>query len=217
MPSISVENYLKVIYGLETRFGRAKNKLIADDLMVSLPSVTSKLRALAADGLVDYEAYKGAKLTDAGRFIALKVIRKHRLIEMFLVETLGFGWDEVHLEAEALEHAVSDTVAARIEAFLGHPKTDPHGDPIPSADGQITMEEAQPLNEFQANARVRVTRVLDQSPDVLRHLTQVGLTLSTAIEVTDVLPFDGQMTLKIGNSHIQVSRMLASRLLVTEI
>ena len=217
MPSISVENYLKVIYTLETREGRAKNKRIAEALEVRLPSVTSKLKSLAADGLVDYEPYKGAKLTSQGTALALKVIRKHRLIEMFLVETLGFGWDEVHPEAELLEHAVSDTVAARIEAFLDYPKTDPHGDPIPSAEGEIAFQDAQPLSEFKPTSVVRVTRVLDQSPDVLRYLTEVGLTLTAVLEVDSVLPFDGQMTLKTGDETLQISRILASKLLVTRI
>lgn len=217
MPSISVENYLKVIYALEIREGRAKNKRIAEELEVSLPSVTSKLQSLASDGLVDYQAYKGAKLTSEGSVIALKVIRKHRLIEMFLVETLGFGWDEVHPEAELLEHAVSDTVAARIEAFLNYPKTDPHGDPIPTADGEIAIQDAQPLSEFEPTSVVRVTRVIDQAPDVLRYLTQVGLTPAAVVQVEEVLSFDGQMTLEIGDETLQISRILASKLLVTKI
>lgn len=215
MPTTSVENYLKAIYHLQTRHGKVKTKDIAARLDVSLPSVSSMLQSLAGEGLVQHKPYKGAKLTDDGVIAALQVIRKHRLIEMFLVETLGFSWDEVHAEAELLEHAVSDKLAQRVDDFLGNPQFDPHGDPIPTADGQVFHRDAIPLNEAQPPDKFRITRVLDQQPDVLRHLTKLGLTPNAGIEVLEVLPFDGQMTLRVDDSEATISRTLASRLLVT--
>ena len=215
MPTVSVENYLKTIYHLQTRNPKVKTKDIAALLEVSLPSVSSMLQSLAAEGLVEHEPYRGATLTAAGRRAALAVIRKHRLIEMFLVETLGFSWDEVHAEAKQLEHSVSDKLAQRIDDFLGNPQFDPHGDPIPTAEGEVFHRESIPLNEAQAPQRFRLARVLDQEPDVLRHLTRLGLIPDTAIQVVEVLPFDGQMTLLIDDVEATVSRTLASRLLVT--
>lgn len=215
MPTISVENYLKAIYHLQTRHGRVKTKAIATALDVSLPSVSSMLQSLAESGLVEHEPYRGATLSANGRKMALGVIRKHRLIEMFLVETLDYSWDEVHAEAEQLEHAISDQLAQRIDDFLGNPQFDPHGDPIPTADGEVFHRDAIPLNEAEPPNHFKLTRVLDQAPDVLRHLTKLGLTPETDIQVIDVLPFDGQMTLRIEENEATVSRTLASRLLVT--
>lgn len=215
MPTISVENYLKAIYHLETRHDRVKTKDIAARLDVSLPSVSSMLQSLAADGLVVHQPYRGATLTERGSRMALSVIRKHRLIEMFLVETLDFSWDEVHAEAEQLEHAISDKVAQRIDEFLGRPQFDPHGDPIPTADGEVFHREAIPLNEAEPPHQFRVARVLDQSPDVLRHLTRLGLTPNATLQVVEVLPIDGQMTLRIDDNEATVSQTIASRLLVT--
>lgn len=215
MPTISAENYLKAIYHLQRRHTKVKTKDIADRLDVSQPSVSSMLQSLSSEGLVEHKPYKGTRLTDAGERAALMVIRKHRLIEMFLVETLGYSWDEVHDEAEQLEHSVSDDLAQRIDDFLGNPQFDPHGDPIPTADGQVFHRDSMPLAEAEPAARVRITRVLDQQPDVLRHLTKLGLTPNAEIEVVEVLPFDGQMTLRVSDSQATISRTLASRLLVT--
>ena len=215
MPTVSAENYLKAIYHLQRMHTKVKTKDIADRLDVSQPSVSSMLQSLAADGLVEHKPYKGTRLTDRGVKTALTVIRKHRLIEMFLVETLGFSWDEVHDEAEQLEHSVSDMLAQRIDDFLGNPQFDPHGDPIPTADGQVFHRDSIPLHEADPGVRLRIARVLDQQPDVLRHLTKLGLTPNAEIEVVEVLPFDGQMTLRVDHGQATISRTLASRLLVT--
>ncbi len=218
MPTTSVENYLKAVYHLQSQHDeRVKTKEIAERLDISLPSVTSMLKSLSDEGLVDYVPYRGVRLTERGAKAALRVIRSHRLIEVFLVQTLGFSWDEVHDEAERLEHAVSDLLMARIDEFLGHPKFDPHGDPIPTADGEIFRPEAMPLSDAAVGARYRVERVLDQEPAVLRYLDQIGLTPSETFQVVDVLSFDGQMFLDIGGEPASISRSLASRLLVNEI
>lgn len=216
MPSVSVENYLKAIYHLELRSDRVKTKELADALEVSLPSITSMLKTMAADGLVEYQPYKGARLTNEGLEQALKVIRKHRLVEMFLVETLGFTWDEVHAEAEQLEHAVSDLLAERISVYLGDPRFDPHGDPIPTAQGVVHKMESMPLSTAMPGFQGEVVRVLDQNPEVLRHLTKVGLTPSSDFRVLSVQEFDGQMQLEIADSIRDISAVLASRLMVTE-
>lgn len=218
MPSPSVENYLKSVYHLQGQGDeRVKTKQLADRLDVSHSSVTSMLKNLSETGLVDYRPYKGALLTDEGVHAALKVIRNHRLIEIFLVKTLDFEWDEVHEEAERLEHAVSDKLAGRIDDFLGHPKFDPHGDPIPTAEGEIVHPDGVPLDEMEAGRTVRIERVLDQDPEVLRYLDEVGMTPGTVVEITDVLSIDGQMSLTLDDEDQTVSRALASRLLVTEL
>lgn len=218
MPTISVENYLKAIYHIEARDGRVKTKALADALELSLPSVSVMVQTLASSGLVDHEPYRGVVLTEEGRRAALAVIRKHRLVEMFLVETLGFSWDEVHAEAELLEHSVSDKLEERIATFLGNPRFDPHGDPIPTVDGEIEHHDAVLLADTTPPQEVTLVRVLDQSPDVLKHLTAVGLVPQTTFRVVDVLSFDGQMTVVIPSPEettITISRTLASRLLVT--
>jgi DtxR family Mn-dependent transcriptional regulator len=216
MPTVTVENYLKAIYALQLTEGRAKSKAISERLDVSVPSVTSMLQSLASDGMVDYQPYKGVALTAQGRKTALNVIRKHRLIEMFLVNVLDYTWDEVHAEAESLEHAVSNELAARIERFLGDPQFDPHGDPIPTAEGEVYHRELRPLNEVEPGQSVKIARVLDQQPTVLRHLSKLGLEISQEVEVVDILPFDGQMTLAVGPKTVEVSKMIATRLLVAE-
>lgn len=219
MPTISVENYLKAIYHLQgdEPAGRVKTKELADHLELTLPSVTNMLKSLSDDGLVEYQPYRGARLTERGERIALKVIRNHRLIEVFLVQTLDYTWDEVHAEAERLEHAISDTLAERIDKFLSHPRFDPHGDPIPTAEGKIYRHDAIPLSEARPAMQVRIERVLDQQPEVLRYLEKVGLTPSVMLEVVEVLPFDGQMFLRVDGRETAISESLASRLLVTEV
>ena len=217
MPSPSVENYLKSIYHLEGQGDhRVKTKELADQLGVSHSSVTAMLKNLSEEGLVDYEPYRGARLTEVGVSSALKVIRNHRLIEIFLVKTLDYEWDEVHDEAERLEHAISEKLASRIDAFLGEPRVDPHGDPIPTAEGDIDHPDGRPLDEIESGTKIRIERVLDQDPEVLRYLESIGLTPQSVVKVTGVLSIDGQMTLEIDDTEHTVSKTLASRLLVTE-
>jgi len=221
MPTISVENYLKAIYHLESH-GEVpvKTKSLAERLGISAPSVTSMLKSLARDGLVDYLPYKGASLSREGTRAALKVIRKHRLVEVFLVQTLGLSWDEVHEEAELLEHAVSETLVARIDDFLGHPRFDPHGDPIPTDDGQIHRLETIRLDEAEVNESYRLERVLDQGSAVLKYLDKIGLTINRSFTVVEILSFDGQLFLDIHDSdplRAAISHSLAARLLVTKL
>jgi DtxR family Mn-dependent transcriptional regulator len=216
MPTITVENYLKAIYHLGSEGGaRVKTKVLAEHMGVALPSVTSMLKGLSDEGLVEYESYRGASLTGEGRRGALRVIRNHRLIELFLVETLGYTWDEVHDEAELLEHAISDRLASRIDAFLAHPRFDPHGDPIPDASGELHLEAREALASVAAPSRVRFERALDQSPDVLRYLTSLGVEPGVVLDVMGFEPFEGPVRITIRGQHVALGLPLARRMLVT--
>ncbi len=218
LTDVSLENYLKGIYqlGLRTK-SRVKTKDLAQHLEVSLPSVTGMLRSLAEERLVDYQPYKGVELTERGRRIALRVIRNHRLIESFLVDALGYRWDEVHDEAEVLEHAVSPKLAAAIERYLGFPKVDPHGDPIPNAEGVMERPDGARLSELEAGRPARVLRIHDQSPDFLRYLETLGLMPGAAVEVVEVLPFDGPVRIRCAESEATLSRAQVSRIEVQAI
>ena len=177
MPTSTVEDYLKCIL-LEGERGaadRVPTGQIAAALAVTPGTVTSMLKTLADSGLVDYEAYAGAELTAHGRQLALHVLRRHRLIELFLVRLLGFDWSEVHDEADRLEHAVSERVVERLDELLGHPEVDPHGDPIPTAAGEIDSPGTTPLDALEVGARARVARIADQVPEFLRLIERLGL------------------------------------------
>src|SRR5215218_11196123 len=168
-PSSSVGDYLKAIWELSGE-GTASTKEIADRLSISSASVTSMLGRLRERGLVDYERYHGASLTEAGREEALRLLRRHRLIETFLLEHLGYSWQEVHDEAERLEHAVSDGFTERLAEFLGHPDRDPHGDPIPTADGTLETDNSFPLAAATGGQRVRISRVGNEDASTLDYL-----------------------------------------------
>ena len=177
MASSTVEDYLKSIL-LEAQRSpdqRASTGALATALGVTPGSVTTMVKALADSGLVAYEAYAGVALTPAGRQLALHVVRRHRLVELFLVRVLGLDWSEVHEEAERLEHAVSERVIDRMDEMLGRPQVDPHGDPIPSATGEVASAALPRLAEVAAGHRVRVARVADRDPEFLRLLERLGL------------------------------------------
>lgn len=218
MSSVSVENYLKAIFSLEQRLEsddeRVKSKDIATALSIAQPSVTSMLKTLAGQSLIDYQPYQGVRMTEAGRRAALGVIRRHRLIEVFLIETLGLSWDEVHSEAERLEHALSEKVTDRLEAFLGFPTHDPHGDPIPDREGRLPEVAGRPLVHIESGTRARIVRVLDQSPEFLRYLEEQGLVPGTELSVRHVEPFDGPLAIDVRGHQRHVSRSLARRIVV---
>lgn len=194
MVTLTVENYLKAIYQLADadRHRTVATGRIAELLGVAPGTVTSMLKTLDDSNLATYKPYEGVELTPAGRKLALRIIRRHRLIELFLVKTLDLSWDEVHAEAENMEHAVSDWLVDRMEAHLGHPRFDPHGDPIPSADGAMARAEAMPLAEVPAGRQFRVVRVLDQSPEFLRELSDSGIAIGVAGAVTETHADGGQ-------------------------
>ena len=175
MESIAVENYLKAIYYLSDADGGTTTGPLARRLKITPGSVTLMLQRLAEAGLVKYAAHQGVRLTKKGQKVAVRVVHNHRLLELYLTNTLGLPWDEVHEEAENLEHAVSDRLMARIDQYLGHPDRDPHGDPIPDLDGKMRTREGTPLAECAATTRFVLLRVPDRSPDFLRYLRSGGL------------------------------------------
>jgi DtxR family Mn-dependent transcriptional regulator len=187
MVTLTVENYVKAIYQLcaETGASTASNGDLAKRLGVAPGSVTSMLRTLADSELAHYQAHRGVSLTEAGRRLALRVLRRHRLIELFLSETLGLAWDEVHDEAEHLEHVVSDRLVDRIDEYLNFPQRDPHGDPIPRSDGTVGDVAASPLATCNPGARFVLERVTDQSSEFLRYLSQAGLDIGKEAEVVE--------------------------------
>ena len=206
MPSHSVENYLKTIHKLGQINGdRVKTKDIADKLELALPSVTSMLKTLARQGYLDYVPYQGVHLTEAGVKAALKVVRKHRLIELFLVRTLDLDWSEVHEEAELLEHALSDKLTERIDAFLNFPRRDPHGDPIPTKDGEIPAQVGTLLTDVNLHETVQVQRVLTQNSEVLRYLNGKGINIAVALQVVEFAPFGGPVTVELVEREERVS------------
>jgi DtxR family Mn-dependent transcriptional regulator len=215
--SLTIENYAKAIYLLcdgDAKQAAATGK-VAAALSVSPGTVTSMLKTLKEAGLAEYTPYEGVRLTDAGRTLALRILRRHRLIELFLVRTLELSWDEVHEEAENMEHAVSDLLIDRIDAFLGYPAADPHGDPIPKADGTVVLAAVQSLAVGQAGQRFRIERVVDQSPEFLRYLSEVGLPLGAAGEIVAHRPESGVVTLAINGAQTTLATSIAQKLLVS--
>jgi DtxR family Mn-dependent transcriptional regulator len=189
-PSSSVGDYLKAIWELAGD-GTASTTEVADRLSITAASVSNMFVRLREMGLAEYERYRGATLTEAGRLEALRLLRRHRLIETFLLECLGYSWEEVHEEAESLEHAVSDGFTDRLAEFLGHPEHDPHGDPIPAKDGTLEPDDSFPLATAATGQRVRIYRVGDEEPAKLAYLEEHGLMPGSLLEVREVRALDG--------------------------
>lgn len=216
MPSLTVENYIKSIFQIcQAGSGHAATGQLANALGVSPGTVTSMLKTLSEGNLVTYMPYEGVRLTANGRALALRVVRRHRLIELFLVKTLQLSWDEVHEEAEHMEHAVSDHLIDKIDSFLGHPGFDPHGDPIPRSDGTITVPESQTLAACKVGDEFQLTRVIDQSPDFLRFLSGSGLPLGVEGQVVANRPEAGIVTVSVEGRETTLGQAAAEKLLVT--
>jgi DtxR family Mn-dependent transcriptional regulator len=215
MTSSIVEDYLKTIYLLSDASSDAvATGKIAEEMQVSPGTVTSMLKTLAEAKLATYVPYQGASLTKSGKAQALRIVRRHRLIEEFLMKTLQIPWDQVHAEAERMEHAVSDSLIDHIDAYLGYPKVDPHGDPIPNAQGRVVSDQAKPLASCGAGDTFRLTRVLDQAPDFLRYLTDSGLRIGSQGRLTGKRPELGVLTIAIADQSITLSLGVAEKLLV---
>ena len=216
MPSLTIENYLKAIYSISARQDDepAATGQIATVLSVSPGTVTSMLKTLSSGGMVTYTPYEGVLLTEAGKVIALRVLRRHRLIELFLTKTLNLSWDEVHEEAENMEHAVSDLLIDRIDEFLSHPTTDPHGDPIPRADGTLPKATSVRLSDFPEGKQFRLVRVLDQSPEFLRYLSEIGLSIGASGTVEARRPEVGILSLVIDSENASIGIEAAEKLKV---
>jgi DtxR family Mn-dependent transcriptional regulator len=199
-PTAAIEDYAKAIYALQERTDTVTTTALADRLNVTPGSVSGMLKKLDAAGLVAHEPYKGVTLTKQGRRVALEVIRHHRLIEQFLAEVLDMPWDQVHAEAEVLEHVLSEELESLIAEKLGHPTTDPHGDPIPDADLDIAERRGVPLQELDPGAAGRFVRVSDADSEMLRWLAERAVRPGDDIEVLDKQPFDGPLTVRVGGS-----------------
>jgi DtxR family Mn-dependent transcriptional regulator len=190
-----VGDYVKAVWEVADREA-ASTKAVAARLAVSPASVTGMFARLQEMGLVEYERYRGAALTERGYAEALRLVRRHRLIETFLVERLGYSWQDVHDEAEKLEHAVPDTFTERLSEVLGHPEQDPHGEPIPGADGAVVRDMGVPLDEVEAGGSFRITRVDHRDPEVLSYLGERGMVPGRVFGVREVRRLDGVVMLE---------------------
>jgi len=213
----ALEDYLKTIYVLEQEHSPVTTSAIAEARKVMPASVTSMIKRLDSLGMVDYRKHRGVLLTDKGKSIALEVIRHHRLLELYLAEALGFGWDEVHEEADRLEHVVSGKMAERIAEALGNPEFDPHGDPIPTRHGKMAESPARPLAAVEIGESCRVTRVpSDYDQELLRHIGSLGLTPGAEVTVVDKALFDDPITLLVDGVKQRIGATVAAAVLVTE-
>jgi DtxR family Mn-dependent transcriptional regulator len=211
-PSASVEDYVRTIYGLSERGVAVTNTTLTQRLGLSPSSVSGMLNKLAQLGLVTHIRYRSVELTASGRRLACDVLRRHRLIELFLVEELDYTWDEVHREADALEHAVSDELVEHIAAKLGHPTHDPHGDPIPTADGVVEKPATQLLDQVEPGTVGTIARVWDTDSELLRYLTDHSMTLGTRIEIVERKPFGGPLVVRVGPPPTAVTHFLGSEI-----
>jgi DtxR family Mn-dependent transcriptional regulator len=217
LPSLTVENYVKEIYKLcspENR-QRATTGRLATALNVSPGTVTSMLKTLNEAGLATYTPYEGVQLSPEGNELALRILRRHRLLETFLAEVLGLDWDEVHEDAERMEHVVSDRLIDTISDYLGHPEFDPHGDPIPTRELTLASRETSRLAECPSGCQFSLAQVTDQSPEFLRYLRQIGLGLGQEGEVVANQPEAGTVTVRVDSRELTLGQEAAQKLLVT--
>lgn len=215
MQSFTEENYLKIIYHLAENTDNVQTNAIAAQMQTKPASVTDMIKKLAEKGFVDYIKYQGVTLTDKGRNAAIDIVRKHRLWEVFLVDKLNFKWDEVHDVAEELEHIKSTALIERLDEFLGFPKSDPHGDPIPDKNGRFAKTQFTKLIDLKIGDNGTITGVSQHSSAFLKHLEKLGLTLGKQIEVNDVTDFDGSVEILVAGKQINISREVAKHILIS--
>lgn len=215
MLSHAMENYLKVIFEILEKENRATTSSIARRMQIASPSVTAMVKKLAKRKLVTHAPYQGVRLTASGEKTALEVVRHHRLLELYLLEALGVPWDQVHDEADKLEHVLSEDLERRIDDALGNPKVDPHGAPIPSRDGKIERVDAKRLSGVAAGETVTVVEVEDRDPALLRYLGELNLYPGTVLKVVAVEPYDGPIVMKSDDREIILGRIAAEEIRVT--
>jgi DtxR family Mn-dependent transcriptional regulator len=206
MLSKALEDYLKIIYKLEGQAPAEKGvqtSAIAERLSISQASVSNMLKKLAEQQFIEYAPYYGVSLTDSGRKIALGMVRKHRVVELFLVERLGYSWDEVDEEAEVLEHSISEKLVNRMWENLGRPAFDPHGSPIPTAEGVLLENDWVGLTQAPLNQMLRVKRIKNRSPEELRYLASLGLTTGTQLRVKQAAPLQGPLLIELVSDEVQ--------------
>ena len=214
MNSQSKEDYLKALYHLEMDFDAVSTNSIADYLDMKPSSVTDMLKKLAEKKFINYQKYKGTSLTKKGKLIALSIIRKHRLWETFLVDKLGFGWDQVHIIAEQLEHIKSEELIENLDTFLGNPKYDPHGDPIPNKDGKIEKMNQKLLVELKASQKGIITGVKKGTASLLNYLDKEKVKLGDSVRVIEILEFDGTYIVEINKRKLTFSEKICQNLLL---
>jgi DtxR family Mn-dependent transcriptional regulator len=208
------EDYLKTIYEIERQGDAALTNDIATKLAIAPARVRGMIRRLADQGLVKHERYHGVRLTNAGRTAALRTLRRHRILECYLAQVLGYDWDRVHEEAERLEHAASDELIDRMATALGDPTVDPHGAPIPTRDGAVDERRHLSLAELDEGVPARVLRMSDEDSEFLRYIAALGIVPGTALRVTNRAPFDGPIAVEIGGATHSVGVSAASRIFV---
>lgn len=216
--STSIQDYLKRIYELTESGQSASTNDLARELKVKPASVTGMIQKLAAEtpALVEYQKHQGVTLTVAGKRAALEVIRHHRLLETWLVQTLGYSWDEVHEEAERLEHVISEDFERRIAAALGHPLRDPHGELIPTEDLKMPLDESTPLSALRKDQSGTILCIKAADADLLRHLTELGLTPNTFIQVTEYSPYDHNLTIRVDKKMHVLGLSITSKIFIEE-
>ena len=214
MNTFTEENYLKAIYHLSIQEESVSTNQIAASLSTKAASVTDMLKKLAEKELINYTKYQGVTLTSAGEKVALSIIRKHRLWEFFLVEKLNFKWDEVHDVAEELEHISSKELIDRLDDFMGNPKYDPHGDPIPDSKGKFKAHELKPVSGMEVNKEAVISGVRDHSTAFLQYLEKMNLIIGKKIKITEINNYDHSITLQTDGKKIHISREVANNLLI---
>ena len=216
--TISIQDYLKNIYELTENGEVASTNALARKLNISAPSVTGMIQKLASSkpALVEYQKHQGVTLTREGKKAALEVIRHHRLLEAWLVQTLGYSWDEVHEEAERLEHVISEDFERRIAAAMGNPLRDPHGELIPTADLKMPSDDSTPLSALRPNQTATIQRVKGSDTELLRYLEGLGLLPGARIEIKEYSPFDHNLTIKVGRKSVVLGLNITSKIFVEE-
>ncbi len=213
----AAEDYLKSIYKLQEKGGKVSTGILAEYLDVKPASVTGMIKKLKTMKLVSHERYQGVTLTDAGKAIALEIIRHHRLLELYLFKALGVPWDGVHEEAEKLEHVISEDVEDRMDAFLGYPTEDPHGSPIPDKNGVVLKTPSVPMTDLNNGQSCVVAEVSDDDSALLRHLGSFSLYPGTAFRVIKVAPFEGPFTIDIAGQQAVIGREVAKHIFVNNV
>ena len=219
MPSISKENYIKAVYQLcQNAPHSVSTSALAAKLNITNAATSDMAKGLSKQDFIKYEKYKGVSLTPKGKKIAIRILRRHRLWELFLTKSLGLGWEEVHAEAENLEHQTTEFLIDKIDDFLGNPKFDPHGEPIPQKDGKIpTMAKQIPLSKSKIGKEYIVIRVNDESKEVMNYFTNIGLNLSSKIKINNYLEFDNSTIVELNDKTHSFSEKISNKIFITPI
>jgi DtxR family Mn-dependent transcriptional regulator len=216
MHSSSIEDYIKHIYELQSAGDKVNTSLLAGVLNVSPASVSEMVAKLAKPGWIKNTPYRGFSLTKEGEKIAVNMVRKHRLIEVFLQQHLGYTWDEVHNEAEKLEHVCTDKFINKLDEYLGYPKFDPHGDPIPDINGNMTDKKNYSLCEVNIQKNYTVCKVNDTSDEVLKYVSNIGITLNSEIYLSEKITFDDSVIITVNSRNHLLSKKIAENIFVEE-